>query len=81
MVETTWRHISGRTMTDQEMHDAFEAFYDELRGPVAVGGVGDSAPFEISASRVLRELDPIAYANQFDHYVWQVLDGWDYVEE
>lgn len=40
MVETTWRHVSGRTLTDEAMHGAFQAFYDALRGPVAVGGVG-----------------------------------------
>lgn len=80
MSETRWNHVSGETISDEAMHQRFEDYYDELRGPVAVGGVGDSAPFEISASRVLRELDPMAYADQFDHFVWQVLSGWDYVE-
>ena len=50
MVETTWRHVSGRTLTDEQMHEAFEAFYDGLRGPVAVGGVGDSTPSPTSIS-------------------------------
>lgn len=33
---------SGRTMTDEAMHAAFESFHGELRGPVLLRGVASA---------------------------------------
>ena len=49
-------------LTDQEAHEQYDEMLDEVYTPYNIGVL------EFNASRVLSELDPIAYATGFNDW-------------
>lgn len=76
----TWHHTDGTVLTDHEMHARFEAHYDAVNQPIALGGIDGQEPVEVTASSVLKARDEVLYNDQFDRWVWLCQSGWSYVE-
>lgn len=75
----TWTYVTGTVLTDHEIHERFEEFYDAVNEPIQLGGIDGQEPIEVSASSVPKARDPILYADQLDRWVWLLQSGWNSV--
>jgi len=66
---------TGEGITDEEMHERYDDWLDELDGPINVGGL------TFDASRILKELDPIAYRCGLGDYISFCMDDGEITEE
>ena len=56
------------TRSEKALQGDFDMFFDDVIGPIRIGQL------EYSASRVLKEVDPIAYTQEFLN--WLDSEGW-----
>jgi len=64
----------SRLLREYEARKEFEAFFDEVTGDVSVGRL------RYSASEVLRQVDPVAYREEFSFWCDMMVDSGVYVE-
>lgn len=55
--------MSGQVMTDDEMEDYFQDFLDDLYGIVDIAG------YSFGTGRVLREMDYVAFREEFNNWL------------
>lgn len=58
-----WDINTGEGLTDSELHERYDDMIDEVSGDVVIGSL------TYSASRVLKEVDPIAYRVGFSEWL------------
>lgn len=63
MSNTITTTADGVELNDSDLHDMYDDMLDEVYGTVSIAG------YQYSASRSLREIDPIAYRCGFNDWL------------